>query len=68
MHPCAAEGVEVHRHGGDQRLALAGLHLGDHAPVQRPGPDDLHIEVALPQHPPRRLAHHGVGLGFDVVG
>ncbi len=63
----AAEGVEVDRHGRDQGLALAGLHLGNGAPVERPGADDLDVVVALGQHPFRRLADHGIGLGFEIV-
>ncbi len=67
VHPEAAQGVEVDRHRGDQRLALAGLHLGDHAPVQGARPDDLDVEMALAQHPLRSLPHHCKGLGLDLV-
>jgi hypothetical protein len=63
----AGEGVEVHRHGGDEGLAFAGLHLGDHVAVQGPGAHHLDVEVALAEHAPGGLAHHGVGLGLDVV-
>src|SRR3712207_7650961 len=31
-------------HGGSERLALAGLHLGDPALVQRDPAQDLHVE------------------------
>ena len=42
----AGERVEVHRHGGDERLALAGLHLGDVAVVQDDAADHLDVEGA----------------------
>ena len=43
----AAEAVEVGRQRRHERLALAGLHLGDPAEVQRRAAHDLHVEVAL---------------------
>ena len=41
----ALERVEVDGECGDERLALAGLHLGDLALVESRTPDDLFIEV-----------------------
>ena len=63
----ALEGVEVGGQGGDQRLALTGLHLGDVAEVQRRATHDLHVEVALAEHPAGGLAHGGERLGHEVV-
>ena len=54
--------VQVDGEGRDQRLALAGLHLGDHAPVQDDAAQDLDVEVALAEGPFRRLAHGGERL------
>ena len=51
----------------DERLALAGLHLGDPAEVQRGAAHELHVEVALAEHPPAGLAHGREGLGQEVV-
>ena len=63
----AGQRVEVDRERGDQRLALAGLHLGDLALVQDHAADQLHVEVALAQRPLGRLAHGGEGLGQQIV-
>jgi hypothetical protein len=55
------------RHGGDQSLALAGLHLADLALMQHQPADDLHIEGAQAQRPPGRFAHSGEGFGQKLV-
>ena len=67
MHAAPGQGVEVDRHGGDQGLAFAGLHLGDGALVQDDGAHDLHVEGAHARGPPGRLARDGEGLGHEVV-
>ena len=67
VHPLALQGIEVHRHGGHQGLAFARPHLGDHAAVQGAGTDDLHVEMALAEHPAGCLSHDRVGLGLQVV-
>ena len=67
VHAPPRQGVEVHGQGRDQGLALAGLHLGDPPEVQRHAPHELHVEVALAEHPPRRLAHGGEGVDEQVV-
>ena len=67
VHALAGQRVEVGGQHRGQRLALAGLHLGDVAEVQRRATHDLHVEVPLAEHPPRRLADHGERLGHDVV-
>ena len=67
MHALAVEGVEIDRQGGDQRLAFAGLHLGDLALVQDHAAHELHVEVALAERALGRLAHRGEGLDQQVV-
>ena len=63
----ALERVEVGGQGGDEGLALTGLHLGDVAEVQRRATHDLDVEVALAEHPAGGLAHGGERLGHQVV-
>jgi hypothetical protein len=63
----ALEGVEVDRQGGDQGLALAGLHLGDLALVQHQAACELDVEMALSEGPFRGLAHRGEGVDEHVV-
>ena len=67
VHALAGKGVEVAGEVGDERLAFAGLHLGDHAVVQGDTADDLHVEVAHAQHALGGLAHDGERLGQQVV-
>src|SRR5262249_40537071 len=45
----------------------AGLHLGDRTVVQRHPADQLDVEVALADRPPRRLAGQREGLRQEVV-
>ncbi len=63
----ALERVEIDGHGGDQRLALARLHLGDLAFVQHQRADDLDIEGPHPQRPLGRLADRGESLRQQVI-
>ena len=63
----AGERVEVDGKRGDQRLAFAGLHLGDLALVQHHAADQLHVEVALAERALGRLAHGGEGGHEKVV-
>ncbi len=67
MHALAGQGVEVDRQGGDQRLALAGAHLGDLAVVQHHAADQLHIEMAHAESSFRRLAHDRKCLRQEVI-
>jgi hypothetical protein len=62
--------------GRDQRLAFAGLHLGDLAlraalgsppVVQHGAADDLHVEVPHVEHTPPGLANDSEHLGQQVV-
>ena len=59
----ARERVEVAGQRGDERLALARLHLGDHATMQGDATDDLDVEVAHAQDAVGRLARRGERLG-----
>ena len=63
----AFEGVQVGGQGGDERLAFAGLHLGDLAAVQHDAADQLHVEVPHVEHAAAGLADHREGLGQQVV-
>ena len=63
----AGERVEIDRQRGDQRLALARLHLGDLALVQHHAADQLHIEMPLTQGALGRLAHGGKGRNQQIV-
>ncbi len=63
----AVEGVEVDRQGGDQGLALAGLHLGDLALVEDHAAHELDVEVAHAEDAPAGLAHDREGLRQEVV-
>ena len=67
VHALAGQRVEVGRQRRHQRLALTGLHLGDVPEVQRRAAHQLHVEVALPQRPPGRLAHRGERLWQQIV-
>ena len=67
MDALAGERVQVDGHGGGERLALAGLHLGDLALVQGYAAHYLNVEGTHPQSAPGRLPHDGEGLGQDVL-
>jgi hypothetical protein len=67
MHALAGKRVEIGGEGGDQRLALAGLHLGDVALVQEDAADQLHVEGAQAQCALGALAAIGEGLRQQVV-
>ena len=61
------ERVQVEREGRDERLALAGLHLGDVALVQDDPAHHLDVEEALVGLALARLADGGEGLEEQVV-
>ena len=63
----AGQRVEVDRQRRDQRLAFAGLHLGDVAFVQHHAADQLDVEMPLAERALGRLAHGGEGRNQDVV-
>ena len=53
----ARERVEIDRQRCDQRLAFAGLHLGDPAFMQNHAANQLDVEMALPKRAFASLAH-----------
>ena len=63
----AGERVEVHGHGGDERLALAGLHLGDVAVVEDDAAQHLDVEGPHAERALGRLAGDGERLEQQVV-
>ena len=65
--PLRRQRVEIDRQGRDQRLAFAGLHLGDHAAVQDDAAQQLHVEMALAQRSLRRLADGGERVDQKIV-
>ena len=67
MDALAGERVEIDRQRRDQRLAFAGLHLGDAALVQHHAADELDVEMALAERALGRLAHGREGRDEDVV-
>ncbi len=67
VHAPAGQGVQVDRHGRDERLALARLHLGDLALVEDHAADQLHVEGAHAQRAHGSFAGHGEGLLEDLV-
>jgi hypothetical protein len=67
VNALAREGVQVARQRCDERLPLAGLHLGHVALVECRPAHDLHVEVALAERPLRRLAHRRKGFRQEVV-
>ncbi len=63
----AGQRVEINGQGGDQRLAFAGLHLGDAALMQHHAADQLHIEMALAQGALGRLADGGERFRDQII-
>ncbi len=67
MDALALERVEVGRQRRDERLAFAGLHLGDLAAVEDDAADELHVEVPHVQHAAAGLADDGKGFRNQIV-
>ena len=67
MDAIAGQGIQVDGQGGDQRLALASLHLGDLAVVQHHAAHQLNVEMPLAQRAPGCLAHRREGFRLQVV-
>ena len=59
--------IQVDGHGGHQRLAFAGLHLGDCALVQDDTADQLHIKGPHVHRAFGNFAHHRKGLDQEIV-
>jgi hypothetical protein len=67
MNALAFEGVEIDGQGRDQRLALAGFHLRDHAHMLDDAAHELDVEMALAEGPFGRLAHRCESVFQDLV-
>ena len=63
----ARERVQDGRESGHQGLPLAGLHLGDAAPVEDGAAEELHIEVPHPEGAAGGFAGDGEDLGHEVL-
>ena len=67
VHALAGERVQIDGEGGDKRLALAGLHLGDRAFVQHHAADELHVEMALAERALGGFTNSCEGFRQEVV-
>ena len=67
MHVHARQRVQVERQRRDERLSLAGLHLGDVALVERDPAHQLDVEVAHAERALSGLAHRGERLEEDLL-
>ncbi len=67
MDASACERIEIDRKRCHQRLAFAGLHLGDVALMQHHAADQLHVEMALAERALGGLAHGREGGNQNVV-
>ena len=65
--PLPLERVQIDRERRDQRLAFAGLHLGDLAAMKRDAADQLDVIVTLAERPDRRLANRREGLRKQIL-
>ncbi len=63
----AGDRIEIGGQGGDERLALTGLHLGDVAQVKSRTAHDLHVVVSLAECALGRFAHRRERLGHQLV-
>ena len=68
VNALAFERVEIRRQRRDERLALAGLHLGNLAFVEHRAADQLDVEVPHVQHAAPSLPDDGKGFGHQIVG
>ena len=67
VHALSRQGIEIGRQDGDQRFALAGLHLRDAALMQHDAADELHAVRPHAEYAVRRLAADGKRLRQEVV-
>ena len=67
VHAPAGERVQIDGHRGDERLALARLHLGDLALVKDHSADQLNVERTHPERSHGSLPHDREGLLQDLV-
>ena len=67
MRALAREAVEIEREARDERLALAGLHLGDVALVEDDPAHQLDVEHPLVRRALARLADGGERVEDELV-
>ena len=67
MNAMPGQCIQITRQRRHQRLAFAGLHLGNLALVQHHAAHQLHVEVPHVHGAPSRLAHHRERLGQQVI-
>ena len=67
MDTLAGQSIEVDGHGGHQRLAFTGLHLGNAGAVKHNAADDLYGIGFKTQHTPVRFPTDSKGLGQQIV-
>ena len=67
VHAAPGERVEIDGERCDQRLAFAGLHLGDRAVVEHHAAHELHVEMALADGALGGLADGGEGFGDQIL-
>ena len=67
MNAASGERVEIDGERGDERLAFAGLHLGDLAVMQNHAAHELDVEMALAERALCGFAYGREGFGQEVV-
>ena len=67
VHAFARERIQIEGKARDQRLAFAGLHLGDLALVQDDSSHQLHVEVAQSDAPAARLTAESERVDEQVL-
>ena len=67
VHAAPGERVEIDGERGDQRLAFAGLHLGNAGVVEHHAAHELHVEMALADGALGGLADGGEGFGDQIL-
>ena len=67
VNSLAFEGIQVRGQSRHQGFPLSCLHFGNLAIVKHHAANQLHVEMAHPQHPPRRLSHHRKGFSHNIV-
>ena len=67
VNALAFERVQIGGQRRDERLAFAGLHLGDRPVVQDHAADQLDVEVPHVEHAAAGFADDGKGLDEEIV-
>ena len=67
VHAAAGERVEIDGERCDQRLAFAGLHLGNAGVIEHHAAHELHVEMALADGALGGLADSGEGFRDQIL-